>query len=625
MSRFTILCLCLTMLVNAKAQEHQPTFSVENPVTTEWLQKNLKQKHPRLFLDKTTEKRLRQAIQNDEAAKYTYQNILQNADAALDLPVLERQKEGKRLLGVSREALRRIGVLAMAYRVEEDEKYLNRLEEELVAVCNFSDWNPSHFLDVGEMALAVAIGLDWCMEELSPKTVNLAKTALIEKALEISFDGEDYNWWINAHHNWNQVCHGGLTAAALVVAEEAPDLAAQTISRAIEKLPLALDAYNPDGAYPEGPSYWKYGTSYNLVLLSALESALGTDFGLSEAPGFMESAVYRLIMHAPSGTYFNYADASDNGTLSFSTRGTLLWFAQKTGDALFFDKKNYAAHAKQVAAENSKNSRLAPLHLIWLAQTEVEQASELPTFWKGGGPNPVAVIRSEADETTDFYLATKGGAASVNHANMDAGSFIFELYGVRWSVDPGNQGYNELEQRGIDLWNREQDSERWTLLTKNNFNHSTLTVNDALHYWDGFASVEIDRTAQGEPMISIALDEVLGSELNDATRHFIKKDAQTLRIVDDLQLGEQTQNVTWIMMTMADVAFNEEGVLLTQDGKQLQMRVLTPESVPFSVISVDPPPLEYDKHIEGLKRLELRIPSYILAENERIEVELSGR
>jgi hypothetical protein len=34
----------------------------------------------------------------------------------------------------------------------------------------------------------------------------------------------------------------------------------------------------------------------------------------------------------------------------------------------------------------------------------------------------------------------------------------------------------------------------------------------------------------------------------------------------------------------------------------------------FSVVSVDPPPLPYDKEMEGLKRLELQIPAYIFEE-----------
>src|SRR3546814_19145203 len=72
---------------------------------------------------------------------------------------------------------------------------------------------------------------------------------------------------------------------------------------------------------------------------------------------------------------------------------------------------------------------------------------------------------------------------------MDGGSFVFELDGVRWVVDPGNQSYNELEKTGFNLWGSCQDCERWTLLTKNNFGHSTISVNGELHRVDGMATI----------------------------------------------------------------------------------------------------------------------------------------
>ena len=34
------------------------------------------------------------------------------------------------------------------------------------------------------------------------------------------------------------------------------------------------------------------------------------------------------------------------------------------------------------------------------------------------------------------------------HGNMDAGTFVFELNGVRWVVDPGNQSYYPLNKIG---------------------------------------------------------------------------------------------------------------------------------------------------------------------------------
>ncbi|HRE06594.1 MAG TPA: heparinase, partial [Opitutaceae bacterium] len=97
--------------------------------------------------------------------------------------------------------------------------------------------------------------------------------------------------FVTAHHNWNQVCNTGLLAAALALADEEPDLARTVIAGARRSLPLAMKAYEPDGAYPEGPGYWTYGTSYNVLGIALLESALGTDLGLSQMPSFDRAAL----------------------------------------------------------------------------------------------------------------------------------------------------------------------------------------------------------------------------------------------------------------------------------------------------------------------------------------------
>jgi hypothetical protein len=618
----TFLFILMSLFIGSiiKAQEGMVSASwirdnvIENPITTSWVRKNLKEDAPRLFLDDRLERKIKQSIENDPVAENYFKLLQKNADAICEQPLLEREVVGRRLLGVSREAVRRIGTLALVYRINGDDKYLDRVEAELNAVSQFSDWNPSHFLDVAEMSYAVSLGLDWCGEGLSESTINRARTALREKALKVSLKNEGYNWWINAHHNWNQVCHGGLSAAAIVLGDEHPELASKILSRAVNKLPLALEGYSPDGAYPEGPGYWGYGTSYNLVAISMYRSGLGTDFNLPESPGFIESATYRLMTNAPSGFSFNYSDAG-LGRIDLGTWGILSWFAQETGNALYMNKDKFLSLTKEAIQNNENLSRLAPAALIWMARFEKEEEGTLPVYWKGEGKNPIAVFRAEKDENTGFYLGMKGGSASVNHGNMDVGSFILEIGGVRWSIDPGSQSYHELEQiMGDGLWDESQEGERWTLLTKNNYNHSTLTVDDKLHRVEGYAPIEefsVDRAPQS---VTLDLGEIFGGQLMNASRQFIKEDGRTLQIVDEIVPENDTERVTWRMMTKAEVQTTEYGALLTQDNKELKLKINEPSGMQFSVVSVDPPPLPYDKEMEGLKRLELQIPAYIFEE-----------
>jgi hypothetical protein len=207
---------------------------------------------------------------------------------------------------------------------------------------------------------------------------------------------------------------------------------------------------------------------------------------------------------------------------------------------------------------------------------------------------------------------------------MDAGSFIFELDGVRWVVDPGNQDYNTLEQAGFDLWNRCQTCERWTLLTKNNFGHSTITINDSLHYADGFASL-IDFKDGPQPEATFDMTEVFKGQVKTARRKFLKESDHGLLIEDNFELDAKTKSITWQLMTTADVFPEKDGARLVEEGKQLKLEILTPENLVISVISLDPPPLALDRKIDGLKRIEIRIPAYLFKNGRSsIKVRLAG-
>jgi hypothetical protein len=81
------------------------------------------------------------------------------------------------------------------------------------------------------------------------------------------------------------------------------------------------------------------------------------------------------------------------------------------------------------------------------------------------------------------------------------------------------------------------------------------------------------------------------------------------------------------MMTQAEVQTTGKGALLMQDGKELKLEILEPSNLSVSVVSVDPPPLSYDKRIEGLKRVEIQIPGYLLEKDKTntLSVELRLR
>ena len=588
---------------------------LENPISVEYLQNNLSKKSPKLILTPEKERRLKKKLKTGPLMQNYYNYLKKEAALILEKPLLERELEGFRLLFVSREMAERMGILCMIYRIEKNPEILARIDAEVKAVCNFQDWNPQHFLDVAEMSFGVALAVDWAGEDLPKETVALAKKSLIEKGIKESFNEENPRmFWINSSNNWNAVCHGGMIAASLAVADVNPELAAKTISRALEKLPNSLKEYAPDGVYPEGPGYWGYGTSYTVIAATVLESALGSDFGISGSPGFMKSAEFYLQTVAPSGQYFNFADS--DGSINGRSILLLSWFAAKTSDALYFKKEFF---------ENPEDAgRFAGPGLVWLAQYSPEKNSELQQNWHGRGANPIAVFRGGENDPGKFYLAVKGGKAHLSHGNMDAGTFIFELNGVRWVIDPGNQRYYLLNKIGFNLAGHCQDCPRWTLLTKKNQGHSNITVND--ERFDVSGKAEITHFKDGaKPEVTIDMTPLYFDNLNSLQRKFIKENNRSVLIEDRFETNDSTKTVTWGMMTVADVIPTDNGAVLKQDGEELKVIILEPRDVEFSIISLDPPPLEIDKTIENLKRLELRIPAWTVENGKTsIKVRLSG-
>ncbi|NKB68979.1 MAG: hypothetical protein GKR89_18075 [Candidatus Latescibacteria bacterium] len=598
------------------------TNRLENPISVAFLQESLRKDSPRLVLNQEREANLKARLETDAVVQNIYTAIKLQAEAVFEKPVInldislvERSQDNQ--LDISRDFLHRINMLAMVYRIEKDPRMLGRINREVVAACGFPTWNPKHFLDVGEMSLGIAIAIDWTGADLPAATVEMAQEALIEKGIGPSWpeDGEPPHW-AYGHSNWNQVCHGGLVAAAIAVAERDPDLSAKTIHRALEGMAKALDSYGPDGVYPEGATYWSYGTSFSVVTAAMFESAFGTDFGLFDYPGFKESAVFRLLCDAPSGLVYNFGDCGERTGKSGDM--TLAWFAAKTGSKSFFEQEKFMQDPGQMG----NLSRLAGLSLVWIAEYQERGEEAIPTEWKGGGSNPIVFFTGGANDPHKYYFGGKGGRGRVSHGNMDGGSFVFELDGVRWSVDPGMTGrYGRIERTGFGLWDMRQEGDRWKLLNKGNFGHSTISVNNQLHDVEGMATIVEFKTGE-RPAASIDTTAAFAGLLQSAVRTFTKDSRRSLLIEDEIEAAAEAQLLTWQLLTQADVKLTRGGATLSQDGKRLTLEILSHPGFTPSVISLDPPPLQLDTMKEGLKRLEIRFPAWTLEADNRLSIKV---
>ncbi|CAH0268518.1 hypothetical protein SRABI27_03422 [Pedobacter sp. Bi27] len=566
----TIICTIITLFCSTFAvgqnKEIDSTFKMPS--------------HPRLLISHELEEQILKNVKRDAKFKQIHQAILSEADHVLNKPVLERVMIGKRLLDVSREALKRIYYLSYAFRLNHDKKYVARAEKEMLAVSGFKDWNPSHFLDVGEMTMALSIGYDWLYQDLPQSTRSIVALAILEKGIQPSTNNK-YNNWLNVTNNWNQVCNAGISFGAIATFEEHPALSAKLINRAIKSVILPMQQYAPDGAYPEGYGYWEYGTSFNVMLISALEGVFYQDFNLSAQPGFLKTADYLVNMTAPSGKPFNYSDS--RAVAEFNP--ALFWFASKLNDRglLWVTKKQLD---EQMPLEN----RLLPSAMLWGAKLSLNNIQpKTAHFWIGNGPNPVALMRSSWTDPLATFVGFKGGSPGVSHGHMDVGAFIVESQGLRWAMDFGMQEYESLESKGINLWDSKQNAERWKIFRYNNLAHNTLSIDSTFQLVKGNAAF-ISSADNSLFMNAVAdLSSLYADKLKKSIRGVALINKKTVQIRDEITVGNNDVTLRWSMVTPATVhIIDKHTVELSYKNKKCYLFVDTKSEIKMKTWSTDP-------------------------------------
>lgn len=538
-------------------------------------------KHPRLLARAEDFRRLHDLIVAEPAVAEWAKSIRAEADRLLEAPPSEYAiPDGKRLLATSRQVLERATTLGLYFRLSEDRRYAERLWRELEAAAKFKDWNPSHFLDTAEMTAAFAIGYDWLHAEWTPAQRATLRQAIVDKGLtpSLAIYRKDKGW-AASEHNWNQVCNGGMTLGALAVIQDSPALAGEILERAIATVPRAMKHFAPDGAWGEGPGYWDYAAKYNVLMLAALDSAFGKDFGLSQIPGFEKAGDFPIHTTGPLGRSFNYADAGEGA----AGGSHLLWLATK------FKRPDWAAW--RIARVNGgvgigKNRPLAKpdaLDFLWGAEWLAQKPSigDLPNARHFRGAD-VVTMRSAWNDPEATFVGFKGGDNKVNHGHLDLGSFVLDADGRRWASDLGADNYNLPGYFGKN---------RWDFYRCRAEGQNTLVINpDAEPDQDPRAVAPITRFASSDTR-HFAIADLSAGYAKSATRvhRGIEMRGRVVLVQDEIATREPSE-VWWFMHTLADVSVDGVTATCTLDGRSLKVRILSPAGATFQVLPAEPLP-----------------------------------
>jgi len=545
----------------------------------------LQKEHPRLLLTDVRLQELKTLSNSDTRLKRYAADVIAQAEKDIVKSPIQHILIGPRLLDKSRECLLRVYNLAFAYRWTGNEKYLGAAIGNMRTVCAFSDWNPSHFLDVAEMTHAVGIGYDWLYNKMNQATRDEIRTGLIKLGLNEGKSAYTKNaWWTKVDHNWNQVCNSGLTIGALAVAETDPALALYLIPKAIEYLPYALKSYGPDGVWGEGPGYWGYATDYTAYGISALQTALGKDFGLTQLTGMNLTGYFPIYSAGPSGYMLNYADAGEKSKLGAPHPD--MWLANVYNNNHFSD----------FVIEQLETRKANVYDVIWYRPYSNSAAQrDLDKFFDG----KVALYFSRGSWTDPnaLWVGFKAGYNKVNHAHLDLGNFELDALGVRWVRDLGSDDYNLPDYFG---------SKRYTYYRLNSLSHNVPMLSGTNQREDAVSSFLKHGEGIAEPYAVVDFTEAYRDYASSAKRGLKVIGGHKAILIQDEFILSKSGEIAWGITTDATIQIiNPKQAELTLGGQKMIAKILSPDNAVFTSESAqqDKP----QKENIGVSRLMARV------------------
>lgn len=538
----------------------------------------LKSGHPRLMVSSFADfDKLRASIPNTLFLQKAQVVLKLKADSIIASPLNKYTMiPTNYLLTTSRNVLDAAYTLSMEYRLTGEKKYVNRLWNELENAAGFPDWDASHFLGTAEMTHAYAIAYDWLYDVWTAEQKKVIKDAIVNKGLlwgqkyyDKQMPAGAFNW-PSVDHNWNQVCNGAMAMGALAVADEEPMLAENLLQNALKRIPRAMRHYGPDGAWFEGPTYLAFAMRYNVETIAALETALGTDFGLSNVTGFVNTGKFVVAMSGAKGVTFNYADAPERVV----TMPELMWMAKK------FNQPGIAEYQEKWTSFGSA------VEMLWYTQFADAKQPPLDNYFRVA---EVASLRSAWNDKNATFVGFKGGANALNHGHLDLGTFVLDKNGKRWVVDLGPDSYKLPNYFDGDV---NKTAQRWTYYRTATEGHNTLVIKHAEKGNQALtANAPIYSFKSGDNK-SFGLIDLTSAYTPDAIS--VKRGISLLNktetlIRDEIELT-QPDEVYWLIHTQAAITLSadKQVAILKIGDQQLVAEILSPANGTFEVWDAKP-------------------------------------
>lgn len=532
--------------------------------------------HPRLLFTKAEEVRVKQLIQTDALAGELSDFLKIKADSLVNAPQIpyEINKYGN-ILFIARDYVFRLTTLSTAYRIYGDKKYADAVNQALLWVCKFPDWNPKHFLDTSELSAGIAIAYDWLYDILPQETRNIVRQSLYNRAVSVVL--EEYKTgkpgsWAKRETNWNVVCNAGMTLASLAIAEDYPAEADSILVNAAKYIPNCLKHFAPDGVCYEGPAYWGYTTAYLSLYLKAVSDNGGDKGGIANLPGIPNTALYYKRTLTPAGGRFNFANTNIRECINSPA---FFLFARLFN--LPEVSSWYRTEISKVIRHNASLHQLFFLALPWYDATLSDQTAKIPQAEiYHNSINDLIVLNGDQSKPGALFLIAKGGEPGQAHQQLDCGTFIIESDSICWSEDLGADDYSLP-----GFWDYKQGGERWKYFRNNNLSHNTISIDRKYQHAQGKAFVCEEQLNADTPFAKLDLSSLYREQATAVSRKFSLINSHCIEIEDKIHLINPQSTISWIMATKASIRIDGKKAYLTRNGKEFCIEILSPSGASF--------------------------------------------
>ena len=434
---------------------------------------------------------------------------------------------------------------ATLYRVTGDKRYSERTYAECEALASVENWG--EYPALASLAFGVALGYDWCKHVWSEGRKALVERALLRTAMRpclAAYEGKGKMWYAGSADAAEINC--GMLAASIAMADVYPQTACRLLDCILRNLEPCLEALAPDGGSSESVAAWEK-TSRSLALAVAmLRRVGGTDYGFGSAPGFLSSASFAIHAETPNGSW-NYHDSS---VRAIDTAHLFRLSAESGNPVPAWMRRQQILSGKK---------QIHPFDVLFYTPVDDAMTPYLPldAVYRRAG---LAMMRSGWDAEANF-VGLHGGKNNQRRGDLDAGSIILEMGGVRFLEETGGDGSLPM------------------LLRRRAVGQNTFVVDPAAEPAPDQNPDAVARFAEmrSAPTRAYAVVDMASTSdrLLRAKRGAMLTDDRRLAVIQDELTLDGAGEVVWHFWTHAEVKLNASGRVATlkKDGKTLACRL----------------------------------------------------